>query len=261
MIRLLIGYFVAVLYAVIRPHGKSVARIKKAGYFPVVVHSLPAKELDRILAYFLKKDILRYLDLSFDDAWATLSESIEVIEKYNVKVRVFVAPGQVLRGNIWTHEAQMLKIDGRIWRKWYHLDEKSRYDELSRYGSVKKRTLLSKDDIISLSRHPLVTIENHTWSHLSAPHRPAEEVFEEICRTQEELFLWTGRRCRSLAWPFGRGTAKLDERLRKELNLEVFYTNQGFERGMSRNMIREGVSVRENIARVLCSWPKVGQTL
>lgn len=261
MMRLFLGYLVSVVYAVLRPRAKLVEKIEKKGYLPVVVHYLAPGELDRILTYLSRRGLLRHLDLSFDDAWSTVLESVEVLEKHNVKARLFVSPGQILRGNVWTAEAEMLNIDSGIWRKWYVLDEKTRYGELSRYGRIKKRTLLTKEQIISLSKHPLISIENHTWSHLSAIHRPADEVLEEIRRAQEELFVWTGRECQCLAWPFGRGNSELDELVRKKFNLEVFYTDQGFERGRSRNMVRDGVTVRENISRILCSWPKVGKTL
>ena len=94
----------------------------------------------------------------------------------------------------------------------------------------------------------------------AAPHRSVDEVVAEVVRAQETLTEWTGRKPEWVAWPFGRGNAELDARM-KELKLDTVYTRQGYEIGPCRNMAIEGVSFQENLGRVLGAWPKVGETV
>lgn len=259
--RKVIGWIVAVVYALTGARRRVVRRLKAGGRLPVVVHALPAWQLERILAWLKTHGVLDSLWLTFDDAWTTLKDSLPVLEKYNVSAKVFVAPGQTLRGNIWTEEARQLGIPAKVWRGWYALSEAERNGKLDQAGShVPKRTLLTKEEVIDLSKHPLISIENHTWSHLSAPHRPVAEVVAEFVQTQKTLAEWTGRKPEMLAWPFGRGTPELDAKM-SELGLKAVYTRQGYEIGPCRNMALEDVSYQENLGRILGAWPKVGETI
>ena len=263
MIRRATGWLVAVAYAIAGARRRVVRRLKAGGKLPVVVHALSADQLDRILAWLKRHGVLDSLWLTFDDGWTTLKDSLPVLEKYNVPAKVFVAPGQTLRGNVWTEEANNLGIPAKVWRGWYSLSASDRNKRLSQShvpSSPLPATLLSKDEVIELSRHPSVSIENHTWSHVSAPHRPVDEVVEEVKRAQAMLTEWTGRAPEWLAWPFGRGTAELDAKM-SELGLKTVYTRQGYDIGYCRNMVLDGMTFQENLGRVLGAWPQVGETL
>jgi len=260
--RKLIGWLVAVGYALLGTRRRVVRRLKAGGKLPVVVHALPAKQLDAILAWLKHHGVLDSLWLTFDDGWTTLKDSVPVLEKYNVSAKVFIAPGETLRGNVWTEEANQRGIPASTWRSWYSLSEHDRNTKLSTCSTCSTwlNTLLNKDEVIELSRHPLISIENHTWSHLSAPHRPMDEVVAEVVKTQETLTEWTGRKPELLAWPFGRGTPELDSKM-ESLGLKTVYTRQGYEIGPCRNMALADMSFQENLGRVLGAWPKVGETL
>ena len=263
MIRRATGWLVAVAYAIAGARRRVVRRLKAGGKLPVVVHALSADQLDRILAWLKRHGVLDSLWLTFDDGWTTLKDSLPVLEKYNVPAKVFVAPGQTLRGNVWTEEADNLGIPAKVWRGWYSLSASDRNKRLSQShvpSSPLPATLLSKDEVIELSRHPLVSIENHTYSHLSATHRPVEEVLAEVALAQSTLTDWTGRKPEWLAWPFGRGSEELDDGA-AAFGLKTVYTRQGYDIGPCRNMALEDVSFQENLGRVLGAWPKVGETL
>lgn len=257
-------------YAAAGARGRVVRMLKAGAMLPVVAHVLPAEELERILAWLKRKGVLDTLWLTFDDGWSTVKDSIPVLEKYGVRAKVFVAPGETMRGKVWTSAAGDAGIPDEVWRGWYGLGEADRYRKMERMlGDLRGRIcpkggnlplLLTKDEVIELSRHPLIDIENHTWSHLSATHRPEEEVVDEVVRAQAVLAEWTGRAPEWLAWPFGRGTPELDGRMRA-LGLKTVYTRQGLELPHCRNMVLNGVSFQENIGRLLTAWPKVGRTL
>ena len=110
-----------------------IRRLKAGGRLPVVVHALPAEQLDQILAWLKRHGVIDALWLTFDDAWTTLKDSLPVLEKYNVPAKVFVAPGQTLRGNVWTEEANQLGVPASTWRSWYSLSEHDRNAKLSQF--------------------------------------------------------------------------------------------------------------------------------
>ena len=252
----------AIAFAITGARRRVVKRLTAGAKLPVVIHALPAEQLDRILAWLKTHGVLDSLWLTFDDAWTTLKNSLPVLEKYNVPAKVFVAPGQILRGNVWTEEASQLGIPAKVWRGWYSLPESERNTRLDQAPtcSTCSARLLTKEEVVTLSKHPLISIENHTYSHLSATHRPVEEVLAEVALAQATLTAWTGREPKWLAWPFGRGFEELDDGV-AALGLKTVYTRQGYEIGPCRNMALENVSFQENLGRILGAWPKVGETL
>ena len=124
--------------------------------------------------------------------------------------------------------------------------------------------MLGECEIREVAKHPLVRIGNHTWSHLSCPHRPKAEVLDEVDRAQKTLIDWCGYAPTDFAYPFGRGTPELDAEIRRR-GMMPHYTRQGLVTketlGVARNMVYEGMSLAENLGRILMAWPKVGVTL
>ena len=134
-IRIFIGWLVAVAYALFGARRRVVKRLKAGGKLPVVVHALPAAQLERILAWLRRHGVLDSVWLTFDDGWSTLMDSLPILEKYNVSAKVFVSPGQTLRGNVWTEEANQLGIPAEVWRSWYSLSESDRNVKLGEYST------------------------------------------------------------------------------------------------------------------------------
>ena len=262
-LRRLTGWVVALTYATMRARKRALARIFRAGALPVVVHALPAAELEKLLAWLKSNGALDKLWLSFDDGWLSVLDCVPVLERYGVKAKVFIAPGQTERGNIWTNEVGEYGVPPSVWRTWYPLDEERRTALLDSFRGERcktKRRLLSKEQVVNLSRHPLFEIENHTWSHISATHHPVEEVVAEVERAQRTIEEWTGRQPEMVAWPFGRASSELDARM-KQLGLVALHTRQGYELPLCRNMAIEGVTFQENLGRMLGAWPRVREML
>jgi glycosyltransferase involved in cell wall biosynthesis/peptidoglycan/xylan/chitin deacetylase (PgdA/CDA1 family) len=263
--RRIAGWLTAMVWAVAGVRRLTLRRLREGASLPVVVHALPAGELRALLSWLRRHGVLDRLWLSFDDGWATVRDCVPVLEEFGVRARLFIAPGETIRGRIWTDAAMALGVPAKVWRSWYGLGEGERYRKLDEWGLrsspvAGERALLSEADVRELARHPLIDVENHTWSHLSATHRPKDEVIAEIERAQLTLKEWTGRAPRLLAWPFGRGSDTLDASVR-DMGLEPVYTRQGLEVGKCRNMAIEGVTFQENLGRILGAWPCVGRTL
>ena len=261
--RRILGWSVAVVFAATGARRRVLARLRAGAALPVVVHALPAGDLEKLLVWLKRHGVLDRLWLTFDDGWTTVRDCLPILEKFGVRAKLFIAPGQTLRGNVWTDEARQLGVPDAEWRGWYPLDETARNSRLDAASDGKAqaiRRLLAPDDVKAISAHPLIDVENHTWSHLSATHRPGEEVIAEVARAQETIIEWTGRAPEYVAWPFGRGNPELDAAVRK-MGLVPVYTRQGYEIPKCRNMAIEDVSFQENLGRILGAWPKVGETL
>ena len=258
-----VGWCVAQAFRMIGARVRSVRACRQPGVMlPIVCHALPADDLDRLLGWLKRRNVSVWL--SFDDGWKETLDCVPVLERYNQKALLFIAPGAVIQGNVWTDAAQQLRIPSDVWRTWYGLAVSDREACLAAAGTQVKRRLMDVSEVKDLARHPLIEIGNHTWSHPSAPHRPAEEFLREVEKTQGTLEAWTGQTPRFCAYPFGRGTPELDAELKKR-SLTPVYTRQGrstFQTlGEARNMAIEDVSFAENLGRVLMAWPRVGVTL
>lgn len=255
VLRKLIGWGVAQAYRLAGARRRAVARVRQSGVIlPIVFHAAKPEEVRKILGWLKAKGCLDQCWLSFDDGWREFKETVKVLEEFRKPATLFIAPGETLRGDHW---ARGLSIAER--RRLCQMDGQSRYNEMT----LRDRTLLSVDEIKEIARHPLVRVGNHTWSHMSCTHRPVAEVLDEIDRAQVTLTEWCGYAPTEFAYPFGRGSEKLDEEIQRR-GLRPHYTRQGLVTeatlGVSRNMVYEGMSLAENLGRILMAWPKVGVT-
>lgn len=278
MIRKTIGWGVAQAYRLAGARRRAVGRVKKPGVIlPVVVHAAKAEEVRAILGWLKRAGVLERVWLSFDDGWREFKDTVRVLEEFEKPATLFVAPGETMRGDVWTDG---LTVAER--QRLYQLDEQSRYNEIALLGDCGPRgaralpgdeavpavrnevPLLGEREIREIARHPLVRIGNHTWSHMSCTHRPMAEVLDEVDRAQATLTEWCGYAPTDFAYPFGRGTEELDAEIRKR-GMTPHYTRQGLVTretlGAARNMVYEGMSLAENLGRILMAWPKVGETL
>ena len=198
--------------------------------------------------------------LTFDDGWAGFEDRLlPILERNKAPATIFIPPGETARGQIWTNSIMRHVPD---WRTWYNLSADVRYarvDEVLRVQGDARR-LVDQDELVRLAKSGWVTLENHTYTHLSCSHRPVAEVVSEVQKTQRVLRDWTGRLPRLVCYPFGHFTEETDEAIR-ELGLMPVHSNPGRMSvqsvGSARNMFHETMSTAENIGRVLQAWPRV----
>ena len=262
-----IGWCVAQAYRLKGARARAVAAVRKPGVIlPIVFHAAKADEVRRILGWLKRANCLDYCWLSFDDGWREFKDTVKVLEEFEKSATLFVAPGETMRGDVWTDG---LTVPER--QKLYGVSERERNVFLTQRhrdteGScdAADRKLLTEEEVREVAKHPLVRIGNHTWSHMSCPHRPVTEVLAEVDRAQATLTEWCGSAPTDFAYPFGRGTVELDREIRKR-GMVPHYTRQGLVTketlGAARNMVYEGMSLAENLGRILMAWSKVGVTL
>ena len=267
MMRKTIGWGVAQAYWLVGARMRAVAAVRKPGVIlPIVFHAAKAEEVRRILGWLRRANCLDHCWLSFDDGWREFKDTVRVLEEFEKPATLFVAPGETMRGDVWTDG---LTVPER--QRLYGVSERERNVFLTQRhrgteGScdAADRKLLTEEEVLEVAKHPLVRIGNHTWSHVSCTHRPVAEVLDEVDRAQATLTEWCGSAPTDFAYPFGRGTPELDAEIRKR-GMVPHYTRQGLVTketlGTARNMVYEGMSLAENLGRILMAWPKVGVTL
>ncbi len=261
MTRKFIGWLVAQGYRLAGARARAVARAKAEGaILPIVFHAATASEVRAILKWLRDAKLLDHVELTFDDGWREFKETLPVLEEFEKNAILFIAPGEIERGRVWTDG---LTVPER--QSLYGVAEAEREARADSLSRISGRRLMTEAEVREVAKHPLVSFGNHTWSHLSCTNRPTEEVLEEVDRAQKTLTEWSGGKAPTdFAYPFGRGTPELDAAIRAR-GMTPWYTRQGLvtveTRGEARNMVYEGMSLAENLGRILMAWPKVGETL
>lgn len=277
MIRKVIGWGIAQWFILSGARKRKLKEYdNKNTVLSLVGHDPTPEELEKILQWlidhgftFVSTDQLlnknlpkgRKAWLTFDDGWTSFKSFLPIFAKLRVPVTLFVAPHETERGQIWTNSimsaVSMERIRG-IYKMPLCEREKIVDEILAKIGNPRK--LLTKEELVELAKSEWVTLENHTWSHLSCSHRPVADVVEEIKKANEILQEWTGRKCRLVCFPFGQYREGSYNAV-LEMGLHPVTCEAGLmtidKVGEYRNMFRENVSFSENICRCLNSWLKV----
>ena len=204
--------------------------------------------------------------LTFDDGWCGFRQLVGILEREAVPASLFIAPGESQRGFLWTN-ALLAKLPMARVRALYPLAREAREEVVAQVlgpPQAQVRTLLSPEEISALAAHPLLTIGNHTCSHLSITHRPFAEAVAEIEEAQALLQAWCGRTPRCVCYPFGHRTVEVDRWLRAQ-GLQPVGLRPGVDRvgehlGGFRNMIYDEMSLAENACRIVKAWLPIRRT-
>lgn len=204
--------------------------------------------------------------LTFDDGWRGFRSVLGILEREEVPASLFIAPGESRRGFLWTN-ALLSKVPMARVRALYRVAREAREEAVAQIlgpPQAQTRTLLSPEEISALAAHPLLTIGNHTCSHLSISHRTFAEAVAEIEEAQALLRDWTGRAPRCVCYPFGHRTAEVDRWLRAQ-GLQPVGLLPGVDRvgeslGRFRNMIYDEMSLAENACRIVKAWLPIRKT-
>ena len=285
-LRKTIGWGVAMAYVLsgCRRRCLSIYKRREGAVLSLFGHSPQPQVLDSLLNWLKRKgfhfvstdELLAMRDgevkwtpqtawLTFDDGWGGFERDLlPVLERYRVPATIFVAPRETGRGKIWTNSIMGI-MNG--WQNLYDKSAEERYQIVDKVladagiaFSEEGRQLAGKEELCRIARHPLVTLENHTYTHLSCSRRPVAEVLGEIKKTQSVISEWTGRIPRLVCYPFGHCTEETDAAI-KDIGLIPVSSFPGCMTlqsiGTCRNMFHDAMGQAENVGRVLQAWPKV----
>jgi peptidoglycan/xylan/chitin deacetylase (PgdA/CDA1 family) len=148
--------------------------------------------------------------ITIDDGWRNNIELLNIVRKYKVFITIFITTSAIEQGNFWFEYVRKGKYQTKasVRRKKIYLkklNEISFYKEISKYksGVILDRSALTRDEVIQLSKEPLVTIGSHSVSHISLPNISVEEQKKELSDSKKILEMWTGHRINYFAYPSG----------------------------------------------------------
>ena len=198
--------------------------------------------LDEVQAWLEKKTTIqqKFICLTFDDGYRdNLIHGLPILEKHQVPATIYITnclPNGT--GILWwylfeehSQIAQNLILNSSIGRFEYHWDTIEQAH--AQFGSISEsikaiptaelegvlieafnktvsefedlcRSLsLSWDEIVTLSKHPLITIGAHTMQHVSVKQQNYEVVKSEMSASKKELEHYIGKEVKHFAYPFG----------------------------------------------------------
>lgn len=205
----------------------------------------------------------RLVWLSLDDGLLEIDALMRILEEYYVPVTVFVAPAEIKRRRIWSATVARL-VSPQKRRELFSWPVAQRYSYVDSLVGVAElaEQLMSESALIQMARHPLVTIENHTNSHMGCSFQSVEAMQSDIAAASASIFKMTKRNPRLMCYPYGFRTELHDAAVRK-LGLIPVASSPGImgccDDLYCRNMFVDTMSNLENTCRVLGAWLKIGQ--
>lgn len=158
--------------------------------------------------------------MSLDDGWKQNFELLPVIEKYNVPICIFISTEPVLSGNFWWEYVSKTRNRAEL-EKFKNLPYEDFYNQLQKIKSQIKleRSAMTKDEVIEISKHPLVSIQAHTVNHPILTTQPDEVVEMEMKESKHILEEWTGHKIFAFSYPNGRNTKREADTARKYFDI------------------------------------------
>lgn len=174
--------------------------------------------VEELLEYkLLRKPVKERLAfISLDDGWKQNLELLPLIEKYNVPICIFVSTQPVIDGNFWWEYIEKLYDKEKV-----NLFKLLPYDEFYRQlNEIKKqfvlpRSAMTVEEVIEISKHPLISIQAHTVNHPILTSVPDNILEMELRDSKKLLEEWTGNQIVAFSYPNGRNSFREIEVARK----------------------------------------------
>ena len=283
MIRRAIGWCVGLFFVLVGARRRALARYHQNGtILSIFSHNPSPSVLEGVLRWLKKKG---FTFISTDEmldirngkhkwkpllAWLTLDDGrvgfkdrlLPILHKYDVPVTIFVSPSETKRRRIWSATISRLVSDEKR-REYFGVKVDDRYTYVDHLESVDSLPiqLEDMDDLITAAKDSLVTLENHTDSHMNCSEQTVVDMKTDVLKANETIMGWTGRECRLLCYPYGFRSSRHDEELISmgliPVSSDPSVTNIT-DRILSRNMFTDDKTNMENIGRILQAWVKVG---
>ncbi|THU39356.1 polysaccharide deacetylase family protein [Niastella caeni] len=207
--------------------------------------------------------------LTIDDGWqSNVTNVVEVANRYEVPVTIFVSTTPVEEGAYWWSYVQQAKRQGLIRFSKKDLKKMPEQNRLGILQEIKKKIVIGRDamtveQVKSVSTSPYVTIGSHTQTHPILINCPEKQVYEELKISRQKLESWTGKEVVYFAYPNGDFSRREVEKL-SALNYRLAFSSQpkyltpelllkeGFT--LPRFGFLEGASMAENICRITGVW-------
>jgi len=211
--------------------------------------------------------------LTVDDGWReNLSNIMPVVNARNIPICFFISTGPVLDGTFWwslcahaVREGFGENISAIKLKKIPNLKRMKIIDEL-RTRIKLDREAMTKEELIELSRNPLVTIGSHTVNHPCLNQCTDNESVYEITECNGQLSEWIRKDVKYFSYPNGDYKGSEHQVLAECGCLMAFTTKQEFVSPNDSNhfyvprfSINDRGSLEENICKMIGLWQIIEQ--
>lgn len=199
---------------------KMIIHYQKKGY-----RFISVKELYEILKE--EKEVREKLAfISLDDGWQGNLHLIPIIERHNVPICIFVATEPLQSGNYWWEyvKAEMGVKQMLEFKKLPYFEFYKQLEAIKQRNPM-ERSAMTCDELLGLSRHPLVSIQSHTVNHPILTHSPNEVLDMELNGSKEWLEKTIGKEIFAFSYPNGSLTSREVEVCRRYYKM-AFTTEQ-----------------------------------
>lgn len=142
--------------------------------------------------------------ISLDDGWRGNLKLLPIFEKYKVPMCIFVATEPIESGNYWWEYVQK-EIGYKKLQEFKNLPYKEFYQKLAEFKKRNQlnRTAMTKEELLNISKNPLVTIQSHTVTHPLLTKLPDDLLDFELSESQKQLEKITGKSIFAFSYPNG----------------------------------------------------------
>lgn len=230
-----------------------------------------------------KRKQKRFVVFTFDDGYAdNMTHALPVFEKYNAPFNLFLSTGfpdhqvflwwYLLEDFIMKNEKVEFINDNKVfsydtssankkidafWKIRLYIMESSQKNLLSRLKSIlgededelinfTKKMALSWEQVIELSKHPLVTIGAHTVNHLALSKLKEDEVYKEITDSVKLIEKKIHTPVQYFAYPLGSSNEAGDREfdIAKNCNIKMAFTTR------KGNILKQHVNSLYSLPRI-----------
>lgn len=206
-----------------------------------------------------KRDLKqKSLFISFDDAWKGNLNLLPIIERHNVPITIF-SPVEPLRsGNFWW-EFVAKKIGYHNMQSYKLLpysDFRQKVDALKNEIAL-ERSAMTEEELQQISKHPLVDIQSHTYTHPILTRLPDDVLQEELHNSKKELEALLDKKITSFSYPNGDFSEREVEAVKKEYET-AFTTEQNYPKRGGNPLriprIAQANDYWSNLAKITGTW-------
>ena len=178
-------------------------------FFPEIIniyfHEIPNANFERMLKWFVKhnsrfistKELMdwysgdlkysgRLCHVSFDDGKRSNRGLLQLCEKYNVPITVFVVTSALHTGNFWWEYVEKQYGDFEEFKSYDYDRFKEKIGQLKNEYAL-DRTAFTVNELVDFAKDSHVTIASHTVSHPILPKVPDDILEHELVDSKEEL--------------------------------------------------------------------------
>jgi peptidoglycan/xylan/chitin deacetylase (PgdA/CDA1 family) len=225
-------------------------------------------QLEELLTEKIVKD--KVAIITIDDGWKDNMKLIEIIEKYKVFTAIFITTSAIEEGNFWFERVRsdINKTRSELGKEVVRIkklktEDYYNYIEFLKKEKPLKRSAFTREELLSLSHNPYITIGSHSISHMSFPDKDIQSQRFEMIRSKEILEGWLRKKVRYISYPSGDFTPE-QIKLAEESGYTLSFTTETRELDLRtinklaipRRSVNDDAGFFEALAKIYGVWYK-----